>query len=89
MLTSKQRSKLKALAANVLVGRGVAVFKLFYLFPRLLYYQRRNNAYSLRRGVGFQLRLNREKGVISRLREMGVKEKDTVIVGDVEFDFIN
>ena len=31
----------------------------------------------------------REKGVISRLREMGVKEKDTVIVGDVEFDFIN
>ncbi len=31
----------------------------------------------------------REKGVISKLREMGVNEKDTVIVGDVEFDFIN
>ena len=31
----------------------------------------------------------REKGVFSRLREMGIKEKDTVIVGDVEFDFIN
>ena len=31
----------------------------------------------------------REKGVISKLREMGIKEKDTVIVGDVEFDFVN
>ena len=31
----------------------------------------------------------REKGVISKLREMGIKENDTVIVGDVEFDFIN
>lgn len=31
----------------------------------------------------------REKGVISKLREMGIKEKDTVIVGEVEFDFIN
>ncbi len=31
----------------------------------------------------------REKGVISRLREMGVKEKDVVSVGDVEFEFIN
>ena len=31
----------------------------------------------------------REKGVISRLREMGIKENDTVIVGDVEFDFVN
>lgn len=31
----------------------------------------------------------REKGVISKLRAMGIKENDTVIVGDVEFDFIN
>lgn len=31
----------------------------------------------------------REKGVISKLREMGVNEKDTVVVGDVEFEFIN
>lgn len=31
----------------------------------------------------------REKGVISRLREMGIKENDTVIVGDVEFNFVN
>ncbi len=31
----------------------------------------------------------REKGVISRLRAMGIKEYDTVVVGDVEFDFIN
>jgi Obg family GTPase CgtA-like protein len=30
----------------------------------------------------------REKGVISQLKQMGIKEKDTVIVGDVEFDFI-
>ncbi|MCD7729230.1 MAG: GTPase ObgE [Clostridia bacterium] len=30
----------------------------------------------------------REKGVISRLEAMGAKEKDTVVVGDVEFDFI-
>lgn len=31
----------------------------------------------------------REKGVISKLRQMGIKEGDTVIVGDVEFDFVN
>ena len=31
----------------------------------------------------------REKGVISKLREMGIKENDTVVVGNVEFDFIN
>ncbi len=31
----------------------------------------------------------REKGVISKLRQMGIKENDTVIVGDVEFDFVN
>ncbi len=31
----------------------------------------------------------REKGVISRLRAMGIKENDTVVVGDVDFDFIN
>ena len=31
----------------------------------------------------------REKGVISKLREMGIKDNDTVVVGDVEFDFIN
>lgn len=30
----------------------------------------------------------RDKGVIARLNSMGIKEKDTVIVGDVEFDFI-
>ena len=31
----------------------------------------------------------REKGVISRLKDMGVKEGDTVSIGDVEFDFVN
>jgi GTP-binding protein len=30
----------------------------------------------------------REKGVIARLKAMGIAEKDTVIVGDVEFEFI-
>lgn len=30
----------------------------------------------------------RDKGVITRLKAMGIKEKDTVIVGDVEFDFV-
>ena len=30
----------------------------------------------------------REKGVISRLNQMGIKENDTVVVGDVEFDFV-
>lgn len=30
----------------------------------------------------------REKGVISKLNEMGIGEGDTVVVGDVEFDFI-
>ncbi|MDE7306184.1 MAG: Obg family GTPase CgtA, partial [Clostridia bacterium] len=30
----------------------------------------------------------REKGVISRLKQMGVKENDTVVVGDVEFEFV-
>ena len=30
----------------------------------------------------------REKGVISRLHDMGVKEGDTVSIGDVEFDFV-
>lgn len=30
----------------------------------------------------------REKGVIVRLNQMGIKENDTVVVGDVEFDFV-
>ena len=30
----------------------------------------------------------REKGVIARLNQMGIKENDTVVVGDVEFDFV-
>ena len=30
----------------------------------------------------------REKGVIAKLREMGIKEGDTVSVGDVEFEFV-
>lgn len=31
----------------------------------------------------------REKGVISELRKMGVKENDTISIGDVEFEFVN
>ena len=30
----------------------------------------------------------REKGVIAKLLEMGIKEKDTVSIGEVEFDFV-
>lgn len=30
----------------------------------------------------------REKGVISKLKEMGMKENDTVSIGDVEFEYI-
>ncbi len=30
----------------------------------------------------------REKGVISRLKEMGIKENDTISIGDVEFKYI-
>lgn len=30
----------------------------------------------------------REKGVISKLKEMGIKENDTISIGDVEFEFI-
>ena len=31
----------------------------------------------------------REKGVIAKLKSMGINEKDTVVVGDVEFEFVN
>ncbi len=31
----------------------------------------------------------REKGVISRLKQMGIKDNDTVVVGDVEFEFVS
>ena len=30
----------------------------------------------------------REKGVISKLKEMGIKENDTISIGDVEFEYI-
>lgn len=30
----------------------------------------------------------REKGVISRLKEMGIKENDTISIGDVEFEYV-
>ena len=30
----------------------------------------------------------REKGVITKLKEMGIKENDTVSIGEVEFDFV-
>ena len=31
----------------------------------------------------------REKGVISELRKQGIEENATVIVGDVEFEFVS
>ncbi|MCD8372701.1 MAG: GTPase ObgE [Clostridia bacterium] len=30
----------------------------------------------------------REKGVITRLEQLGAKENDTIVIGDVEFDFV-
>ena len=49
----------------------------------------RNVALSDPDSMAYFQKILREKGVISRLREMGIKENDTVIVGDVEFDFVN
>ena len=31
----------------------------------------------------------RNKGVIKKLRELGAKDGDTVVIGDVEFDFVD
>lgn len=49
----------------------------------------RNVSLSDSDSMAYFQKILREKGVISKLREMGIKENDTVIVGNVEFDFVN
>ena len=39
--------------------------------------------------MSYMQKVLRDKGVIKRLRELGAKDGDTVVIGDVEFDFID
>ena len=48
----------------------------------------RNVALNDADSMAYFQKILREKGVIAKLVAMGIKEKDTVVVGDVEFDFI-
>jgi GTP-binding protein len=48
----------------------------------------RNVALNDPESMAYFQKILREKGVIARLKEMGIHENDTVIVGDVAFDFI-
>lgn len=48
----------------------------------------RNVSLSDSESMAYFQKILREKGVIAELKKMGVKERDTVIVGDVEFDYI-
>lgn len=48
----------------------------------------RNVALNDAESMAYFQKILREKGVISELKRMGINEKDTVIVGDVEFEFI-
>ena len=38
---------------------------------------------------GYFQRVMKEKGVIYSLRKAGAKDGDTVIIGDIEFDFVD
>ncbi|MDE7380424.1 MAG: GTPase ObgE [Clostridia bacterium] len=49
----------------------------------------RNVALNDTDSMAYFQKILREKGVIAELKRMGIKEKDTVVVGDVEFEFIN
>ncbi|MDE6373589.1 MAG: Obg family GTPase CgtA, partial [Clostridia bacterium] len=49
----------------------------------------RNVALNDTDSMAYFQKILREKGVISQLKKMGINEKDTVIVGDVEFEFVN
>lgn len=49
----------------------------------------RNVALNDAESMAYFQKILREKGVISELKRMGIKEKDTVVVGDVEFEFID
>lgn len=48
----------------------------------------RNVALNDAESMAYFQKILREKGVIAELKRMGINEKDTVIVGDVEFEFI-
>lgn len=39
--------------------------------------------------MSYMQKVLRDKGVIKRLRELGAKDGDVVVIGDVEFDFID
>ena len=39
--------------------------------------------------MAYMQKLLRDKGVIKKLREQGCKDGDVVVIGDVEFDFID
>ena len=49
----------------------------------------RNVALNDAESMAYFQKILREKGVITQLKKMGINEKDTVIVGDVEFEFID
>ena len=49
----------------------------------------RNVALNDADSMAYFQKIMREKGVIAQLKKMGINEKDTVIVGDVEFEFVN
>jgi len=49
----------------------------------------RNVALNDADSMAYFQKILREKGVIAQLKKMGINEKDTVIVGDVEFEFVN
>ncbi len=48
----------------------------------------RNVALNDAESMAYFQKILREKGVIAELKRMGINEKDTVIVGNVEFEFI-
>lgn len=48
----------------------------------------RNVALNDTDSMAYFQKILREKGVIAELKKMGIKEKDTVVVGDVEFEFV-
>ena len=39
--------------------------------------------------MAYMQKLLRNKGVIKKLRDMGAKDGDTVVIGDIEFDFVD
>ena len=48
----------------------------------------RNVALNDAESMAYFQKILREKGVITKLLKMGMKQGDTVIIGDVEFDYV-